>query len=73
MKANKGSDYYEETVYQIWSRVSGERFEVGDDPDGLGLTEIRWVSDDGKVGARLTIPDAALDAVIRALEKRRKV
>lgn len=64
------SDYYREVVYQIWNRKTGERYEVGDDGEGLGQTELRFVSDDGVVSARLTIADEALAEVISALKAR---
>lgn len=54
-------------VMQIWNDDVGERIEVGEDGDGIGMVELRFVSDDGKIGARFTIPDEMLEAVAGAL------
>ena len=59
-----------ETCYKIWNDDTGERFEVCDDADGLGFTEIRYVGDDGKINGRMSIPDSFLPAVFAALEKK---
>lgn len=48
--------YSKEIVIQIWDDDSGSRVEVGEDPDGLGLVEIRAVEDDGKTWARISMP-----------------
>jgi len=38
-------------VLQVWNDDTGERIDVGEDRDGLGLMEIRYVDEKGKVGA----------------------
>ncbi len=45
-----------ETVYQVWDDNNGERYEVCQDPDGLGCCELRYVNEQGKIQSRLTMP-----------------
>lgn len=47
----------------------GDTIEIGPDPDGLGLTEIRTLTDDGEVGARLCLHEDVLDLVIDCLQR----
>jgi len=54
-------------VTQVWDDSTGERYEIGEDGDGLGLCELRYVRDDGEIGARFTIADDALEMVANAL------
>lgn len=46
--------YTSETIRQIWNDETGERIEIAPDRDGLGLVEIRFVTDDGVVGQSIT-------------------
>lgn len=58
--ANK-SKFSVEKMVQIWNDSTGERVEVGPDRDGLDMIEIRSVTSDGKVEARISFPkDLAL-------------
>jgi hypothetical protein len=59
-----------EVCYKIWNDETGDRFEVCDDADALGMTEIRYVDSDGKICSRLSITDSFLPAVFAALEKK---
>lgn len=62
------ADKYElEIVYQIWDNQHGERIEVGPDRDGLELTEIRYVTPDGKIGNSVTLNEAQKLLLIQAL------
>lgn len=47
-------------VAQVWNDDTGERYELAEDPDGLGLAELRFVAADGKIGDRITLPWAVL-------------
>lgn len=60
-------------VYRIWNDDTGERIEVGEDADALGLVEIRQVNSAGRVEARVTFPADYVAEIIRALERRRLV
>lgn len=62
--------YSLDIVYKIYND-HGDTIEIGPDPDGLGLTEIRTLTDDGEVGARLCLHKDALDLVIDVLQRRR--
>jgi hypothetical protein len=57
-----------EVCYKIWDDDS--RFEVCDDADALGMTDIRCVDSDGKICNRISIPDKFLPAIFAALEKK---
>ncbi len=59
--------YTLETQMQIWSNESGERIEVGPDRDGLGLLEIRYVDEDGKISNRITLDGEQVPLLIKAL------
>jgi len=45
---NIAPTYSIDTVYQIWNDKTGERIEIGPDPDGLDLVEIRCYSPTGE-------------------------
>lgn len=62
--------YSLDTRYRVWDDECGERIEVGEDPDGLELTEIVWVSDDGKRGTNICFTDEAIPLLIEALTAR---
>lgn len=57
---------------EIWNDKHGERIEIGEDRDGLGLTEIRQIDSQGKMLARITLDDDALSLTIKALERFQK-
>ncbi len=56
--------------YRIWCDDTGERIEVGDDPDGLDLTEIVFVSEENKRRENIIFTDEAIPLLIAALQKR---
>ncbi len=58
-----------EIVYRVCNDNTGEAIEVGPDPDGLGLVEIRSLTDDGQVGARFCVTQDALPLLIAALQR----
>lgn len=53
----------------VWNDRTGEHIEVGEDPDGLALTEIRFVADDGKPQEPpIVLTDEQLPELIKALQ-----
>jgi len=62
-------EYSIEYVLQVWNDKTGERLEVSPDRDGLGLVEIRSVTDDEKVGARIIGTVKCMMALHEALGK----
>ena len=62
--------HYLEVVYRICNEATGDvAVEVGPDPDGLGLVEIRTLTDDGEVGARVCLSEDALELLIDVLQR----
>ena len=59
-----------ETLYKIWNDEFGDRFEVCEDADGLGMTDIRYVNDEGKIVNKISIPDNFLPGIFASLEKK---
>ena len=57
-------------VYQIHNNKTGERIEVGEDRDCLGLTEIRSYTDDGEVNQCVVLTQEQLSFVMDALRLR---
>lgn len=62
-----------DTITRIWNDDTGQRMEVGEDADGLGLVEIRSIDANGNVEARMTFPAGYVAELIRALENRRLI
>jgi hypothetical protein len=62
--------YTIEKEFKIWNDSFGYRYEVGEDPDGLGSVEIRYVEDNGKTLTRITIDRKALPLMIQALQEK---
>lgn len=56
-------------VMQVWNDDTGERIEVGEDRDGLGLLEIRYVSEDGKFGADIRMQPEHAPKLIEAIQR----
>lgn len=56
--------------FRLWNDEFGERVEIGDDPDGLDLTEIVWVSDNGERTTPINFTEEALPLLIEALTLR---
>ena len=61
--------YSLETVYKVCNDDTGEVIEVGPDPDGLDLVEIRSRIDDGTVTSSMTVTKDALPLLIEALTR----
>ena len=59
-----------EHVRRVWIDGTGDRFEVGDDGDGLDMTEIRWMRADDKRGPSVAFTDEQLPALIEVLQAR---
>lgn len=62
--------YTLENRYKVWNDETGESLEVCPDGDGLDLTEIRSITDDGQIGERVTVTREALPLLIEALQRR---
>ncbi len=62
--------YSLENRFRIHNDDTGERIEIGDDPDGLDLTEIVFITDDGKRGTNIIFTEEGLPLVIEALQSR---
>ena len=62
--------YSLECRYRIFNDDTGERIEIGDDPEGLGMTEIVWVDELGKRGTNIVFTEEALPLLIEALNNR---
>lgn len=61
--------YSLEAKFQVWNDAYGDRIEVGDDADGLGLAEIRSVCNDGTRGPSITFPEDAVPLLIEGLQR----
>ncbi len=59
--------YNVEVTREIWDDEHGNCVEVGPDRDGLGMVEIRYRCDDGKIGARLAFPTDLARLVLQAM------
>ena len=46
--------YSMETMREIWDDKHGDCVEVGPDRDALGMVEIRYKTDDGAIGSRVS-------------------
>lgn len=58
-------------VYQIWDDQVGSRIEIAPDSDGLdGLTEIRHVDENGKIGARVFFNREELEKLASLIGRR---
>lgn len=58
-----------EWVAQMWAE-HGECLEVGEDRDGLDMTEIRWRGENGGVVSSVAFVNAMIPLVIKALQRR---
>ena len=58
-----------EIKFEIWNDKSGERFVIGDDRDGIGLIEIRYVDDTGKTspGAGIILSEEVAVLLVKSL------
>lgn len=56
-----------ERVIKIWDDNSGCHFYVGQDGDGLGLPEIRFVDSDGEICDRMTFSKEQAVLVAKAI------
>ena len=55
--------------FTLWIDDTGERIEVGDDREGLDMTEIRFVNEENKTCAEIRFSDNQIPMVIEALER----
>jgi hypothetical protein len=53
----------------VWNDDTGERIEVSEDSDGLGMVQIAFVSDDGKKASDIRLPLEHAPLLIEALQK----
>ena len=60
------NEYRVETLREVWSEFY-ECVEIGPDRDGLGQVEIRFKTDDGKIGSRMYYDPAQARLVARAM------
>jgi len=58
-----------EAQFVIWFDTTGERITVGDDQDGLDMTEIQFVRDDGTKGDAIRFGDEQVPMLIEALQR----
>lgn len=61
--------YSLELVMKIYNDNTGEAIEVGEDKDGLGMVEILYRDDKGKIGDRLSLEPEQIPYIIEALTK----
>ncbi len=59
--------YSMETMREIWDDKYGDCVEVGPDRDALGMVEIRYKTDDGAIGSRLSFPPERARLVAQAM------
>lgn len=59
-----------EERYRLWNDGCSVRVEIGDDPDGLEMTEIVYVDENGERGTPINFTDAELPLLIKALQRR---
>lgn len=62
--------YELETRFVIHNNNTGDRVEVSDDRDGLGLTDVTQFAHDGTEIGRISLVKEQLSLLIKALEKR---
>lgn len=58
-----------EMKFQIWDDDHGERIEIGEDPDGLDMMEIRQRDTDGKILASIRMNEESVPLAIEALQR----
>ena len=58
-----------ETVREIWNDADKSCVEIGPDRDGLGLIEIRYREDTGKITQRISFPIAQARLLAIAVEE----
>lgn len=58
-----------EMKFQIWDDDHGERIEIGEDPDGLDMMEIRQVDPSGKILARINFDEKVIPLAIEAMQR----
>jgi hypothetical protein len=56
-----------ENLYEIWDNDCGGLIEIGPDRDGLGLIEIRYKNEQGKIVERMSFDKEQLKLVVEAL------
>lgn len=61
--------YSMETVIEIWDDKNGCHIEVGPDRDGLDFIEIRSVTSDNKIEARISFDKEQAALIFQALKK----
>lgn len=59
-----------EKCYKIYDNETGESVQVCDDADCGDLTDVRYVDETGKIGARITLSDEQLVLLYQALAQR---
>lgn len=61
--------FTKEHVIKVWDDDNGTHVYVGPDADGLELVELRYVDEDGEIGARISMPsDQAIKVAEAILE-----
>lgn len=61
-----------EARFTLWIDDTGERIEVGDDSEGLDMTEIRYIDETGKRLAEIRFSDNQVPMLVEALERHLK-
>jgi len=59
--------YYLEKIMEVWNADTGEHIEVSEDPDGLGLVRMRYITDDGQEGPDIIWSPEASQLIIEAI------
>lgn len=60
-------NWSKEHKFEIWHDKTGERFEIGNDRDGLDCMEIRYISDDGITRKGLIFPPEIIPLLIDSI------
>lgn len=61
--------YSMETVIEIWDDKNGSHIEIGPDRDALDLVEIRSVTSDNKIEARICFDKEQAMLICEALKR----
>lgn len=56
-----------ETRREVWNDESGDRIDVGEDRDGLGLVELRSIDKGGRIENSLAMPPDQARLVAEAI------
>ena len=63
----KDKGYTVDHVIRVWNDRHGDRYEVSEDGDALGLVQIQYIADDGAKGSYLSFPRDQAELIAYAI------